>query len=198
MVPRRRPMPSVRQPRRGDLDRSRNARAAPPRPPDPRRPPRVRPDRRRRRGGRHRHRPGVARRRTDAGPRRLAQPRSASPSRSHRAHRRLHPHELHGHPVPPRAPRQPRRRHARRHQHPTRTDVATHQRLPARVSSPSTSTASATPPTDTPAPTNQRYHTAHHDPRHVIDHPSTLMSAQPIHRAGRTFVRPRRRCRHRG
>jgi len=27
-------------------------------------------------------------------------------------------------------------------------------------------------------------------PGHVIDHPSTLTSAQPIHRAGRTFVRP--------
>ena len=51
----------------------------------------------------------------------------------------------------------------------------------------------ATPPTDTPAPTNQRY-----PPRPpmtgaapaVIDHPSSFTSAQPVHRAGRAFVRP--------
>ena len=73
----------------------------------------------RRRGGRDRHRPGLARRRTDAGPRRLADRRSAWPSRSHRADRRLDAHELHGRPLPPGAPRQPRRRHARRHHHPT-------------------------------------------------------------------------------
>ena len=57
-------------------------------------------------------------------------------------------------------------------------------------SSPSTSMGSAIPWVDSPAPTNQRSPSAHRDRgRRVIDRPTGSACAQPVHRAGHTFVR---------